>query len=259
MLALFLTLTIALSIYKFERSDRGIPKIIWIPILGVQLIALLTTYSRGGTLVLAIIFALMAVKGIIKPSWEKVLICIAVLFVLVVIVSTTTTAFDRIFSIEHFLESDSIRARVHLMQGGWEMFKDHNWLFGVGLGNYDYYLPEYSKEIPFYYEPNNEFLRIFSEMGILGSFFSIVFFWFTYNDFAKAVRNFRKNNNIFMRDLAIVFQISFIGFLFFSLTQTTIGRKEWPLVMALAIVFRRISEQSYSVNTYNVKMADQLP
>jgi len=218
-------------------------------IMSIQIIALALTYSRGGTLMLLIIFLLMIMRRVVKPSWEKIFISIASVAIISIVVATSTTALDRIFSIGHFMESKSVSARFELMRAGLNMFKDHNYLIGVGMGNFDYNLPEYSDTIPFYYEPNNEFLRVFVEMGIFGLLLSLMLYGLTFRDFRIAQKNYQKKGDLLMCNLAKTLEICFVGFLFFSMTQTTIGRKEWPLVMALAIVLKRLSMRSDAINS----------
>jgi len=249
MFALFLALVIPLSFYHLEVSKLRLSKIGWMGIMSIQIIALALTYSRGGTLMLLIIFLLMIMRRVVKPSWEKIFISIASVAIISIVVATSTTALDRIFSIGHFMESKSVSARFELMRAGLNMFKDHNYLIGVGMGNFDYNLPEYSDTIPFYYEPNNEFLRVFVEMGIFGLLLSLMLYGLTFRDFRIAQKNYQKKGDLLMCNLAKTLEICFVGFLFFSMTQTTIGRKEWPLVMALAIVLKRLSMRSDAINS----------
>jgi O-antigen ligase len=249
MFALFLALTIPLSLYRLELSTPGLLKLGWSAIIGIQILALALTYSRGGAYMLLIILLLMVIRQIIKPSWEKIIIAVATLSMIAIVTITTSSGLDRMFSFKHIRESNSISARYELIRAGLNMFKDHNWLIGVGLSNFDYNLPEYSETIPFYYEPNNEYLRVITEMGILGLFLSLILFWLTFKDFRIAQKNYQKKGDISMCNLAKTLEICFVGFLFFGLTQTTIGRKEWPLVMALAIVLKRLSIRSGAINS----------
>ncbi|MCK4824299.1 O-antigen ligase family protein [bacterium] len=254
-LALFLALTIPLTLYRLEFTKAGFLRISWVVILGIQFLALALTYSRGGAYMLIIVILLMAIRGIIKPSWEKIMIAVATLSIIVITTFATTSGLDRMFSLKHLLESDTIKSRVELIRAGLNMLKDHNWFVGVGLGNFDYNLPSYSKTIPYFYEPNNDFLRVFVEMGIFGMLFSLALFWLTFRDFRTSQKNFQKNGDLPMCNLSKTLEVCFIGFLFFSLTQTTISRKEWPLVMALAIVLKNLSTKSVQID---LKVAENL-
>jgi hypothetical protein len=79
-------------------------------------------------------------------------------------------------------------------------------------------------------------------MGLLGVVLSGLLYWLTLKNFRQAQRHFKQSADVYMHYLTITLESAFIGFLFFSVTQTTIGRKEWPLVMALAIASRRLSQ-----------------
>ncbi len=243
MTALFLALTIALSLYRLELLESAAAKMGWTIILAIQFLGLLLTYSRGGTYMLIIIILLMIIRRIITPSWEKILITFAALSILVMVILGSTTAINRMFSPEHLKQSGSVSSRIELIQAGWNMLNDGSWITGVGMGNFDYNLPGYSKTLPFVYEPNNEFLRIITEMGLVGIIFSLALWGLTFKDFWKAEKNFQAKGQLLMYNLTKTLEISFIGFLFFGLTQTTVGRKEWPLVMALAIVLKKLSNR----------------
>ena len=127
------------------------------------------------------------------------------------------------------------------MRAGINMFI-HNMIFGIGMGNYDYNLPLYSN-IPFTYEPTNEYTRILSEMGLLGVFFSLALYLLTYTNFKAAEKRFKKYNELQMYYLTITLHACFFGFLFYGLTQVTLTRKELPIVMALAIVLKQLSNK----------------
>jgi len=246
--ALFLALTIPLSLYRLELSKTGPVKIGWAVILGIQFSGLLLTFCRGGAYTVFIIMMLMVIKRVIKPSWEKIFILIAAFAIITILVSGSTTALNRLFDPGHVTEAASFRGRFTLMRAGINMFIHNNLLFGVGMGNYDYNLPLYS-EVPFTYEPTNEYTRILSEMGILGLFFSLVLYVLTYKDFKTAENSFKKIGDLSMCHLTNTLKACFFGFLFYGFTQVTILRKELAIVMALAIVLKQLSNRAGAINT----------
>jgi len=240
--ALFLALTIPLTLYRFELSRDGPPKIGLFLILVIQFIGLTLTFCRGGTYTVFIIMMLMVIKRVIKPSWEKIFIVIAAFAMLSIFVLNSTTALNRLFDPGHVVKAYSFHGRLDLIRAGVRMFIGNNWLFGIGMGNYDYNLPLYSN-IPFTYEPTNEYTRILSEMGLLGSFFSLALYLLTYTNFRAAEKLFKKYNDLPMYDLTNTLKACFLGFLFYGLTQVTLTRKELPIVMALAIVLKQLSNK----------------
>lgn len=252
--ALFLALTIPLSLYRLELSRAGPAKIGWAVILGIQFTGLLLTFCRGGVYTVLIIMTLMVIKRVIKPSWEKIFILIAAFLIITILVSASTTALNRLFDLGHVTEAASFLGRLDLMRAGINMFK-HNMLFGVGMGNYDYNLPLYS-EVPFTYEPTNEYTRILSEMGIFGLFLSLILYVLTYRDFKAAEYRFKKYRDLPMYHLTNTLNACFIGFLFYGFTQVTILRKELAIVMALAIALKQLSNRVGAINTKTAEFSD---
>jgi len=67
------------------------------------------------------------------------------------------------------LTSQADRERVVLLQAAWDMFLDHP-LLGVGPGNYQWHIPEYTDYRPAWRHefPHNVVLHIAAETGIIG-------------------------------------------------------------------------------------------
>ena len=213
--------------------------------MALQFSGLLLTFNRGGIYTVFLILMLMVIKRVIRPSWEKISILIAAFSLITIIVFGSTTAMNRIFDPRHVTEAYSFHGRLDLMFAGIRMFIDNNWLVGIGMGNYDYNLPLYSK-ILFTYEPTNEYTRILSEMGILGMLLSLVLFWLAYKDFRTARKYFKRIGDVSMYHLTNTCMACFFGFLFYGLSQVILTRKELPIIMTFAIVLKMLSSKSES-------------
>jgi len=241
--ALFLGLTIAFSFYLLEMSKSWVCKYGIAFTLALQFSGLILTFCRGGTYTVILILTLMIIKRVIKPSWEKIFILLSGVVLLIVIMSGSTTAISRLFAPGHVAEAYSFHGRIDLMLAGIRMFIHNNWIVGIGMGNYDYNLPLYSK-IPFTYEPTNEYTRILSEMGILGVLLSLSLFFLTFRDFRSAGESFKKIGDLSMYHLTNTCMACFIGFLFYGFSQVTLTRKELPIIMTLAIVLKQLAGKS---------------
>jgi len=243
--ALFLSFTIALSIYFSESYLKtSLMKFLWGAVLMVQFLALGLTLSRGGAYTTIIIIICMAIKGVLKPSWEKILITFATICIIFTIVTGSTTALNRVFSPGHVAGSHTFQGRLDLIKAGLNMFRHNNWFIGVGMGNFEYNLPDYSDKIDFTYEASNDFLRVLTEMGIIGLLLLLTLYTLTFRDMSIAERNFKKKNDIPMYNLTCTIKACLVGFFMYSLTQVTLGRQELPLVMSLAIVMKNLSAVS---------------
>ncbi|MBD3314381.1 MAG: hypothetical protein GF344_01225 [Chitinivibrionales bacterium] len=239
-MALFLALTIPLTIFGLESGVSPLRNFVLLAFLGIQVLAMLSTLSRGGAYMLTLVLAIMTFRGVIKVTWPRVLTFSLAVALLLLIVAQTTML-DRIFDVEHLHKSNNIRGRVELMMSGFRIFAVHGKLLGAGLGNFDSLLPKFSETILYEYEPNNEYIRILVELGLIGIALTFALFFTTLRDLRISQRLFKRMHDVTLHNLAVTLEACFIGFLFYSLTQTTISRKEWPLVMGLAAVLRLLA------------------
>lgn len=133
-------------------------------VLGV--VGLFLTQSRGGligfTISMVILSLMAAARGWMKLKWPLMIAYVGI----VPMVMLSPILFAR------FMEDDggSAESRGPLAEIAMRMIEDH-WVFGVGANNFaivkDYYItPEFADE--WLSTVHNHFLRVWSEMGIIG-------------------------------------------------------------------------------------------
>lgn len=158
-------------------------------------------------------------------------------FSLLLIVSIITIQNKQNFS--HIFNKSSMFDRFLLWENSAEMIKE-NFVFGVGAGNWQVHFPKYgldkfhtlqmSNGLLTFQRPHNDFLWVFSEMGIIGllvyiSIF-IIILYYLYKLFEKFKE--RKNNWLYS-----VFFAAIIGYLTIAFVDFPLERIEHQLLLYL--------------------------
>ena len=158
---LILAATLCLP-FIFKRTTHAFQRIAYSGMLGVMLVALLLTQSRG--CYLGIIFAFMIFVSFSNGKlW--VLAPLAFIGLLYVI---PQSYIDRFMSIGNLNDSSSTY-RLFIWLGTMGMLKDY-WIFGIGLGEgaYNSIYPFYSFNSVIAPHSHNLYLQILTECGIVG-------------------------------------------------------------------------------------------
>lgn len=179
-------------------------KVILLGTIATILVALLFTYSRGAYLGAALglitfvlllgkkrLFFILLVIGIIVPSVmpESVIERVQM-----------TTSVD-----ENEQFESSASSRIAFWKAGMEMLKDTP-MTGVGYQRYSVELPNYMSVIGQARTPHNQFVSVFSEMGLPGG---IVFIWLFVSFFKLGQSLIKRENDYYSRMVGIAY-MSFI-------------------------------------------------
>ena len=149
----FVLLTIGL------RGTWLLFRILGIIVLGVLLVAMYYTNSRGAILGLD---ATMVAYSFIKFSKPKATVASAVLIALVTVAAPSRGN-------EMTFDESSAQTRIHSWAEGWAMLKSHP-LTGVGYDQYTEY---------HYAVAHNSFVHTFAELGLIGAYIFVgMFYWY---------------------------------------------------------------------------------
>ena len=149
----FVLLTIGL------RDTWLLFRILGIIVLGVLLVAMYYTNSRGAILGLD---ATMVAYSFIKFSKPKATVASAVLIALVTVAAPSRGN-------EMTFDESSAQTRIHSWAEGWAMLKSHP-LTGVGYDQYTEY---------HYAVAHNSFVHTFAELGLIGAYIFVgMFYWY---------------------------------------------------------------------------------
>jgi len=215
--------------------------------LGVGVLALIVTYSRGAWLVfglsLLFLLPLMTTRrlGLSQGGWvRKTVILVGVFAALAVPlygnVYTRLTEDDR----------GSAQSRLPMMQVAFRIIEDNPW-FGVGLGNYERVMNDYDQgperiHRHFPWPVHNIYLNITAEIGLLGGFCFVLAGLLAVWQGVRAMRT----ADPFLRAAAIGLMIGLVGFLLVGMKELGplgSGSYRWFwLAAGLLVATRRLAE-----------------
>jgi O-antigen ligase len=246
-LATVLVQGLPLMLAFFLSPLSGYRKPLLLTGLGVSVLALIVTYSRGSWLVFALILMFMLPLlptrrlGVVQGGWigkTVILLCVfaALAAPLYGHVYTRLTADDR----------GSAYSRLTMARVALRIIED-NPLFGVGLGNYENVMDRYDQgperaHQDFPWPVHNIYLNITAEIGLLGGFcflfVGLLAVW-------QGVRAMRAADP-FLRAAAIGLMIGLVGFLLVGMKElgplgAELYRSFW-LAAGLLVVARRLAE-----------------
>ncbi len=181
------------------------------------------TFSRGGFLAVVVVLAMFVIIYPPRPLQLALLIALAIgIFFLV-----PRTYFDRIITLDSLLPNqsgtidirtdNSIQGRASQYLTAWAMFKQHP-LLGVGLSNFAYLYPEFSKEIGLAPSVSNRsvhslYLEVLTETGILGISIFLSIIWLSFQSVLSARKKFLDVYKVDYANLVTGLAIGFVGYL----------------------------------------------
>jgi O-antigen ligase len=227
--------------------------------LGVIILTLVFTYSRGGALALGVVLLLVAIDKNVKLKYLFLgLIILAPLWLFIPKefegrLSTLNQLIPgRNQSIVH--TDTSFQERTMLMRTAWEMFVDHP-ILGVGAGNYsEQYYKEYAQRVGSIissYEdfgqprfPHSLYLEIAAGTGLVGLIIFGAIIVVTLLSARSAVRLFKKIGDPRSANIVTSLALGFVGYLTSSLFLHGDYMRYFWLLVALIAAAKHIANQS---------------
>ncbi|MFA9212986.1 MAG: O-antigen ligase family protein [Candidatus Methylacidiphilales bacterium] len=139
--------------------------------------------------------------------------------------------------------NETIIERTLLWQNTWQMIKENS-ISGVGAGNWQIYFPKYglqnfvqtnyliSDGYTTFQRPHNDFLWIWSELGILGLLIYLAIFALT---IYKAIQNVKTALLATEKILATCFLAAIIGYAFIAAVDFPLERSEHQLLLIILL------------------------
>ena len=267
-LALVIPISVTLLIRQIERigwrptwgrrdylelvSDRDIlVAVLLVLAMAVMVSGIFVSLSRGGIFALAgsMIF-LMAILSFKGPWPRKLgLIIMAGLFVSLFVFWLGFLPFrTQMGTLGHLLQDKSMQFRLDVWRDGWRMFTDFP-LFGTGLGTFAHLYPKYKTVLTqaTVMFPENDFLHLVIETGLVGSgllvWFFVAFFrslWVRWKEGDKWLD--RINPKVMVGLVAALVAVMIHGFGDFNL-HIPATALHFALVMALAMTVKARNDQ----------------
>ena len=212
--SLSILVKIPLALFAFIKTKNKIIRFFLGILIAISTFDILIIGSRSAIyglflLIICLIGLIVFIKrfnfdDVNRKKLLKVLLIFFSVFILQNILYTNSKnnlqAVDRV----KILDDYSTNYRLDMWEYSFEMLKDFP-LFGVGIGNWKIQSIKYGKnhikdyEVP--YHAHNDFVQMFSEVGILGGLFFILFFispiYFLFKNY-KSFSNSKKELSIFL-------------------------------------------------------------
>jgi O-antigen ligase len=171
------------------------------------LITSLLTFSRGGLLILLVIFIVYFFLN--KPANQWRLFLSTFSFLTVAWLVCYIMGFRVLDILQNRFQdfaNDGGSGRFELWERAWNFFSSNPW-FGIGASNFaDYNAFEYGDNLVVH----NTFLEVLTESGVIGLFFYVLFVFTVFFQIFKAKLH-RKHPFLFLTFLGFIFQMMFLS------------------------------------------------
>ncbi|MEK7813195.1 MAG: O-antigen ligase family protein [Candidatus Desantisbacteria bacterium] len=214
----YLMISLSLSISIFYYAKSMFSKVSLLLLIGVQVMTLFLTNSRGAWV--GFVICILGMGWILKSKKIIVTLLISVILSIGLISVTNTIIKERIASIFH---PEKNTGRVIAWYTAILMIHD-NPLLGKGLGSYGGIAShklgvenEISQEVGSVFAvqgdttnfvADNHYVLILAETGILGL---VAFLWILYTIFKNSLKTFSTVNNPYQKSLCLGFLMAFLG------------------------------------------------
>jgi putative inorganic carbon (hco3(-)) transporter len=232
----------ALLLLLFDSGWRA-RSLLYLSALFCMLAGLIASFSRGGTIALAVV---LAIALYMKRSWKIagfVLAC-AIILIVFVIPATFWQHLLTLFDLGKYISDPSLRWRSRLMLGAFDLFLQHP-IFGIGVGNFVIISNRYVSLENL--AVHNSYLHAAVETGIFGLIFFLLIFARSFQNFAAALQAFRKQNEVKLALLCQGMLIGLVGIvidaLFLSVQEAFII---W-VIFALSVAFRHVAQMDNKI------------
>jgi O-antigen ligase len=220
--------------------------------VGALLAGLVASFSRGGTIALGIVFAIVLYH---KRSWPLFILTLSIALVLVVFVIPPTfwEHLLTLFDLGKFLADPSLRWRGRLMMGAIDLFTQHP-VFGIGIGNWMLIASRYMSLRSL--AVHNTFLHVAAETGIFGILFFLMIFFRTFTNFSNAHRFFRQSGEVRLALLSQGFHIGlvgvFVGSVFLSVQEAFVI---WA-IFGFSVAMRHVADCQFQKGTPSTNLLE---
>jgi probable O-glycosylation ligase (exosortase A-associated) len=229
--ALSLCVVLPFCLYLFLESNKKITRVLFLVAMGVLVLALVGTQSRGGTLGLsAVMFYLWWKSG------QRVVGALAILVLVIGIVFVASPEYlSRMGTLSHYEDDGSAQGRIDAWTNAVKMAL-HNPLFGVGSGNFTVINGLTAHSIYF---------LALGELGVPGMLFIITYLLFNIRRNEKLLTSLESTDfdgRTRYRRMVVCLNASFIGY---SVSGAFLSALYYPHIFVLggiAVAVKYLSE-----------------
>jgi len=250
-LSLMIIFTLPLLAHWFFSTKNISEKAFIIVVACIDIAAIITTYSRGGAIMLSLVLLLIFITHIkkLRPKhlgFAAVLITSAVVVAAIIIPSVYWERQKKVTSVE---EDKAIARRVSYLHVGWEAFKEHPFM-GAGPGTFKYLYASSNYARMFGGEKDdikryahNTYLEFLIGSGIIGLLFFLIIVGVAIRNFSTARKNYTLQGKQDMVSLMNAYRISFVSLLIYLFIFSDMYHKYLIVSLALSQVALTLSRE----------------
>lgn len=244
-LALMIVFSVPLAVHWLVQSRSFFMKLLFLAVLVIDVLALITTFSRGGALVFSItaLFTAFYYRYLVTPRRVGFILCIGLIVVLTAVAVVPQSYWERQASLViRTVPDKAIGRRASYLAVGWESFKE-NPVLGSGLGTFReiYERSDVSRKfnkqgMPEERYAHNTYVEVLVGTGVIGfAVFLVLLLRMALNLF-RAKRIFRKLGNNEMVGLTNAYLLSFLSLLLYFFLKSAFEHKFFFVLMAVTQV-----------------------
>ena len=249
-LSLIIIFSIPFFVHLIFYASKRIMRYISLILLLINLIAMVTTFSRSGAMILLLILIglIFEHKRRLRPRFLGILMSGVALALVLLFLLTPASYYERVMSITERGDV-SIGRRASYLLVGWDAFKKRP-LLGSGPGTfrdifstskYALIFEKKGKESQRF--AHNTYLEVLVGTGILGMFIFLYLLLHALRDFSRARKAFRLRGDNEMTSLIGTYRMSFFSLLIVLLTFSDLYQKYLMLTLAISQVALRLSQE----------------
>jgi len=250
-LALIIIFTIPLAIYLIIRAKPWLEKLLFVFLFVINLVAMQTTFSRSGAIVVCIILVIIFGKKIknIVVRQMGLIISFTLLSLVIVFLSIPPSYWERQKSLVDSGDK-AVGRRLSYLLVGWESAKKHPFL-GTGPGTFPeiYAVSSYALKFSKKDQSNkrfahNSYVEIAVGTGVVGLVFFVAIILKTFSNFFSSRRRAMGSANVELAAVIEAYRNSFLGLLLYMATISNPYHKYLMLSFALSEIAVRLTQKN---------------
>jgi len=249
---------VPLALYRLWDESSLRLKLIAAYALWVIILALVFTYSRGGSLALGVVLLLAAINKKVKLQY----LFLGLIIVVPLLLFIPKEFEGRLSTLNQLIPGrnestihvdTALQERTLLMRAAWEMFSDHP-ILGVGAGNYSEHYEEYAQRVGSTISSYEDFgkqrfahslyLEIAAETGLVGFLVFVAIIAAALFSARSAIHLFTKAGDLRSASLVTSLALGFVGYLTSSLFLHGDYIRYFWLLVALMVAAKHVANQS---------------
>lgn len=247
-LAMAILLILPFTIYFHATRETSRGKLLAWALAGLQMVALVLTFTRLGLVVVTAVALLMLGKRVVKMNPYRIAaLAVALLLVWFALPSAYK---ERVLALTTYMDSTSSDARMDLQRYAWGYMED--WpLVGTGLGGFGLHFQDenhwvasnlrwlirYQGWDPVHYGPHSMYLQLGAETGVIGLALMLVLLALLVRRTQKTQRQLRQLGEDRAALLGGAIEIALFAFIVSAFFLHALQQKIWWMMAAMAVAY----------------------